>query len=269
MKKTFILVSLVLMLMFCLTVTAEEVTKNLDTNLTGLRVINGNWLSVDKGVCGDNDGVGNCFIMSDVKMDKGIAFSYTADIAIENIAGGLVFGIEDPDNPEKVWYCMNIDAGNPNSVLVRLFKVSEGALTWTVNIVKSDYEANKSYNFRVDVKEDGAMEFYVDDEYVGEQYDTGYEGGYLGIVTCVSKVTFSNLKYELIVSTPTPEPTFTPAPTQKPTDKVTEKPSTPIPTEEVKQDGKVGENSIWIIVSVIFVLVIGILVVLIIKKRRH
>ncbi|HPZ53035.1 MAG TPA: hypothetical protein PLI11_08960 [Clostridia bacterium] len=266
MRKISLLI-VALIFLFTLSVSSnDDITKNLNTNLTGLRVINGEWKSVENGVFGDNDGVGNCFMMSDVKRGAGIAFRYSAEISVDNVAGGIVFGVENPDSPEDIWYCMNIDAGNMDAPLVRLFKVDGTELVWSNNVVKHDYEKGQSYTLTIEVFEDGSIDFYVDDEYMASQADTGYEGGYLGIKTCVSSVTFNNINYEIIESTPTPEKTQTPEPSSTPVPEETEeKPKT---TDESKPDTDEEDNTMWVVASIALGVVIVVLVVLIIIKKR-
>lgn len=267
--KRVALIFILLALMFTLNVAADEnVTKNLKTNLTGLTVVNGNWTSVENGVYGNNDGLGNCFIMSDVKMEGGKAFRLSADIAISNVAGGIVFGVENPASPEDIWYCMNIDAGNPDAPLIRLFKVDHGQLIWTNNVIFNEYEKGKTYKFTVEVLEDETIDFYLDDVYIQSQSDTGYTGGYLGIVTCVSPVTFNNIYYEEIVATPTPEPTPTPEMTATPDATATKEPAnataTPKTGEKIEKDSSV----IWIIASGVFAVAIVAIIILIIKRKK-
>ncbi len=266
MRKISLLI-VALIFLFTLSVSSnDDITKNLNTNLTGLRVINGEWKSVENGVFGDNDGVGNCFMMSDVKMEAGVAFRYSAEISVDNVAGGIVFGVKNPDSPEDLWYCMNIDAGNMEAPLVRLFKVEGTELIWSNNVVKHDYVKGQTYTLTIEVFEDGSIDFYVDDEYMASQADTGYEGGYLGIKTCVSSVTFNNINYEIIESTPTPEKTQTPEPTSSPVPEETEE--KPKATDESKSDTVEDDNTMWIVASVALGVAIVVLVVLIILKKR-
>lgn len=103
------------------TVFAEEAAfSSLNTNLTGLEVISGNWFADENGICGGNAGGGNCFVMSDVRT-----------------AAGLAFGIADKQNPEGHWCAFNVDVTEERN-LARVFFVSEGELIASSNVTLPD-----------------------------------------------------------------------------------------------------------------------------------
>ena len=221
----------------------------LTTNLTGLEVISGNWFADENGICGGNAGGGNCFVMSDVRTAAEDSFSFSADISWTGVAAGLAFGIADKQNPEGHWCAFNVDV-TEESNLARVFFVSEGELIASSNVtLPDDFNPAETHVFLIEVSEGGYVEFYIDDEWIGElaldMFDVAYTGGYLGIYNVNSNATFQNVQYrEGPVNTPKPsEPAESAAPeTQSPaapTQKPTEKPAaaTPVPSDSEGEDG--------------------------------
>lgn len=62
-------------------------------------------------------GAGNVFAMSTKAVNSHDPFTFEADmeLPLEETAGGITFGVKDPQNPSGKWFCINVDRGGPLS----------------------------------------------------------------------------------------------------------------------------------------------------------
>lgn len=263
-----------------------------NTNLTGLNVVSGEWSLSDKNIKGNNKGAGDCYLMSGVKMNSGVAFSFSADIKMDGNAVGLVFGVADAANPSSSWYCVNIDAGNKDSVLARIFMVEAGALQWDVNTQLPGFSYTDEHNLKVTITEDGSIEFYIDNEYISTKEGSDYEGGYLGIITCLSSANFNNINYtkDKAEATPTvaPAASGTASGTSQSPSKTTtaiasqtskDQKNSPVPsTKAVNTSDKTANpstkvngqsNTIKIVIITLLIIAIAAVLIFILKKKKR
>ncbi|MBC8569234.1 cadherin-like beta sandwich domain-containing protein [Zongyangia hominis] len=169
--------------------------KGFITNLTGWKEFD-NWSMTDSGYHGDNASGGDLFSMSDVSLPAGSSFVFEGDMHIENAdgIGGLVFGVENPDNPNEKWYCINVDKKWGN--ITKLFKNMNSEQKWGEQRVLTEAEkAKKNYHVRVELLDDGTMNFYMDNVLAGTHREPDFSGGYFGVMTCLGDVTFNNVNY--------------------------------------------------------------------------
>ncbi len=165
------------------------------TNLTGWQEFD-NWTITQSGYRGNNIGTGDTFSMSDVSLPAGSTFVFEGDMHIENAdgIGGLVFGVENPNDPYAKWYCVNVDKKWGN--VTKLFKNTAGTQNWDVYRNLTADEINKSnYHVRVELLEDGTMNFLMDNVLVGSYKEENFSGGYFGVMTSLGDVTFNNVNY--------------------------------------------------------------------------
>lgn len=174
-----------------LTSTVKVVTTVFNSDLIDWKVINGVWNKTEKGLYGINAGLGDSFIVSDTYLPKDKAFIYEGQLEIaDGTAGGLVFGINDPNNPASSWYCLNVDLGAGVS---KLFK-NTGSQNWSEEYRLSDDEKNnKKYHLKVEYDGIGNFAFYINGEKRGTRYEPNYQGGYFGLVTFRSNSYFDHI----------------------------------------------------------------------------
>ena len=125
---------------------------------------------------GNNIGTGDTFSMSDVSLPAGLLPSCSeGDMHIENAdgIGGLVFGVENPDDPmpngtASMWTRNGVMS--PSSSRIRL-----GTQNWDVYRNPTADEINKSnYHVRVELLEDGTMNFLMDNVLVGSYKEENF-----------------------------------------------------------------------------------------------
>ena len=78
------------------------------TNLNGIHGVQGDWSTTSRGYRGNNIGGGDIFAMFTDTVDSSETFVFEGDMHLENSdgIGGLVFGVQNPDDPYSNWYCI-------------------------------------------------------------------------------------------------------------------------------------------------------------------
>lgn len=167
---------------------------NFNNNAAGWETISGNWKITDQGVVGSNVGANDSFYMSDAIVSSDKPFTITGDLTInEGQAAGLVFGVTDKHNPNANWFCANIDRA-VNGGIAKLFQ-NNGSELWNVTKPLSELNAEDSdtYHLRIEYDGEGKLSYYVNDILVGENNNTTFDKGYVGIQTFKSNSTFDNV----------------------------------------------------------------------------
>lgn len=173
------------------TVKVNVIERHFHTNLLDWRSLQGNWNPDEFGMFGKNAGIGDSFYVSDTNLSSTTAFVYEGDIVLEEgQAAGLVFGVKDVANPASSWYCVNIDKSDG---ITKLFQ-NTGGQNWSVqrNLTESE-KAQKNFAIKIVYDGAGTLTFYVNDEYVGEKTNSGYGGGYFGILTYRANAYFDHV----------------------------------------------------------------------------
>lgn len=165
------------------------------TNLTGWEGKNGSWESQTDGYRGNNTGIGDGFAMSSVKVEADEAFTYEVDFTINaGNAGGIVFGVADPSNPSADWYCANIDkSGNREGKKdSRIFHVKGGLAFEAGRDLTSEEIDTSAYTLKVTYDGAGNFSSWLNGSPVLENEPIEFQGGYFGLLTYQSDVTFTS-----------------------------------------------------------------------------
>ena len=165
------------------------------TNLTGWEGKNGSWESQTDGYRGNNTGIGDGFAMSSVKVEADEAFTYEVDFIINaGNAGGIVFGVADPSNPSADWYCANIDkSGNREGKKdSRIFHVKGDLVFEAGRDLTSEEIDTSAYTLKVTYDGAGNFSSWLNGSPVLENEPIEFQGGYFGLLTYQSDVTFTS-----------------------------------------------------------------------------
>ena len=166
------------------------------TNLSGWRGVSGTWSETEDGFKGS--GAGNVFAMSTKAVNSHDPFTFEADmeLPLEETAGGITFGVKDPQNPSGKWFCINVDRGGP---LSRIFAQTNGNPDFIQDFPLTDDEkVQTTFHLKVVREvEDGPVKFYLGDRLLLEKELTTFEGGYFGVMSCNSTVTFNHVYYTI------------------------------------------------------------------------
>ena len=89
-------------------------------------------------------------------------FTFEADmeLPLEETAGGITFGVKDPQNPSGKWFCINVDRGGP---LSRVFAQTNGNPDFIQDFPLTDDEkVQTTFHLKVVREvEDGPVKFYL------------------------------------------------------------------------------------------------------------
>ncbi len=151
--------------------------------------VNGNF-SVGDDIIGNNKAIGDTFYIGDRYVDGKTSFIYQCDFEMSGRACGLVFGAQSREKPSQSWYCLNYDSTGKSS---RAFFV-KGGLKWNISC-GVDIKPGSRHTLKIIYIKDAEITFFFDDTIVGTYTSKDFEGGYLGVMTCYSDTTFSNIKY--------------------------------------------------------------------------
>ncbi|MBC8569357.1 cadherin-like beta sandwich domain-containing protein [Zongyangia hominis] len=177
-----------------LSTSAEE--KVFHTNATGWHGVVGTWEKASPGYRGANETIGDAFALSDIYLPSGSSFTYEADMTINvGPAGGLVFGIANPSSPSDRWYCLNVNKTDKNT---RFFRVNGVGKEESRALTETE-QASNQFHLKVELAADGTLTCTTNNEVVTSQKVEGFAGGYMGLLTWNSDVTFDNvnLTYQL------------------------------------------------------------------------
>jgi len=146
-------------------------------------------------------------IMSDPYV-KAVDFTYETDITLLNgPCVALTFGIENPENPGQAWCGANFNF-NDNNARVFVEHGNGNVATGLSEVIQKD----KPIHAKLTVSSTGHAKLILNNVNEEEEFSvetdlTGYEGGYLGLLTWNSSAKFENTKitlgdnYELFNST--------------------------------------------------------------------
>ncbi len=166
------------------------------TNLNGIHGVQGDWSTTSRGYRGNNIGGGDMFAMFTDTVDSSETFVFEGDMHLENSdgIGGLVFGVQNPDDPYSHWYCINV--GKRWGTQTKMLKNTGGTEVWNVQrgLTQAEIE-KKDYHLRLEALEGGTFNFYLDGGLVGTYVDADFTGGYFGLMTNGGDVTFNNVNY--------------------------------------------------------------------------
>lgn len=155
------------------------------TNLSGWKILSGQWADTSSGKEGASDG--DSFILSSQHGDN---FTYQADIKVSRYkdasAGALVFR-SDADAEHA--YVVNLDAKNDS---VTLFKRGDGGGELDKHSMTID--TDKVYTLKT-VTEGSNIKVFVNDQLVIETNDSSYTEGYFGLNVWNSMTIFTNVYY--------------------------------------------------------------------------
>ncbi len=164
------------------------------TNLTGLEGKNGSWQMEEQGYRGNNTNLDDAFAVSDMRVEADRPFTYEASFTInEGDAAGIIFGVENPDNPSANWYCANVDkSGNRGVKDSRIFHVNNGLVYEKGRDLTQEELDTSEYTIKVEYDGDGHFSSYLNGNPVLESEPISFTGGYVGLLTFRSDVTFHN-----------------------------------------------------------------------------
>ncbi|MGM9947298.1 GH32 C-terminal domain-containing protein [Floccifex sp.] len=166
-----------------------------NTNASGWEVINGNWMITDQGAIGNNAARNDSFYMSKTTVDPNKSFTLTGDIQLsQGQAAGIVFGVQDRDNPTSDWFCANIDTKIGEYGAAKLFQNRYGEL-WNVTRSLNELNPNEKgiYHLKLLYNGAGTITYYVNDVEVGTREGISFDKGYIGIQTFKSDAIFNNV----------------------------------------------------------------------------
>ena len=179
-----------------------RVVENYFNSNMNWRAVSGNWARTPDGYRGANAGVGDCFAVSDKFMPAGKDYTIEADLTTHSgEAAGIVFGIGNPDAPASLWHCGNVHLSGTTGIK-KLFKNTGGEVWNKTQSLTVQEAAKRAWHLRIDVSADGLLKYYVDGNLVGEQLESGFAGGYIGLVTFRADATFNNVIFTDASETP-------------------------------------------------------------------
>ena len=88
-------------------------------------IVSGNWNYSGGKLTATNSARGDSFAMTDIYVPAKTAFKVEATLKVNggNNTGGIVFGVNNKNNPPSGWYCANVAIANK---IARLFSVKAG-----------------------------------------------------------------------------------------------------------------------------------------------
>jgi len=195
MKRTAFLLALILTLgtLMSLPISAEK--QNILSEF--YNVIRGEWEIRDDALCSTeaNASIGDAIVTSDLYIEPMERATVSVDITItggNNGAAGFCIAELDPSLPIEggcVLSPVDISAGQ-----AKLF--AHNAQTAVGSYKNVDIKLNQTFNMRLEIYEDGALEIYIDNELCCQGLNTNFSGGYLGIYTFSGVAEFRNLTLE-------------------------------------------------------------------------
>ena len=159
-------------------------------NLTGITdwtTVSGTWAAVENGMHATNSGAGNCILRSNIDIPKDTSFVYEADVTVESgCAGALVFGYKGDNN----WCAASYD------ISAKLAHVFGGYASFQKSLTDAQL-AVPTHHLKL-LLTGTNLSYYVDDSLIQTANIGSFEGGYLGLNTYYSNVTFKNVGYSII-----------------------------------------------------------------------
>ncbi len=159
----------------------------------------GSWTDSSDGLSIEvnNINVGDFFAVTDQYVTAEQNFTFEAYLNVyEGKAAGLVFGIQNNEDPGASWFCFNVSEDDGGS---RYFKAGGNNPADLAEYKGIALEWRRGWH-KLTIKTEGSADnktfkFYCDDVLVGETTSTNYAGGYLGLMTFFSNTTFYDVHY--------------------------------------------------------------------------
>ena len=160
----------------------------------------GNWTVEGNSVTAANTGVGDQFLMTDISAEKNEEVTMRADIGFRQGSGtGFAFGVTNPDDPSSHWWSLNFFRNSDTDIYIRFFSVNvheEGAIGDTLDhlySLRGDELAKDEFTVELKISDGGTLRGYLDGRCVVAVRDLAYGGGYLGMLTYQSDVTYRDV----------------------------------------------------------------------------
>ena len=182
---------------------------------SGFHALGGSWQFAEKI---QSSGSGDVFALSEISATR---FIYEADVTFQNRTGAASLVFLSGNDPARGSYIANIDIGAKNARIFR-FEASGGATTKGEYKLSAEESSKNSFHLRVEVNEN-EMIYFLDGKPVVSLEDTlSKPGGYLGLLTFNTSVTYENLRYCILdgasyalTELKTPNETLFPSPVMK------------------------------------------------------
>ncbi len=157
-------------------------------------VVSGNWSFSGGQLTATNSARSDSFAMTDIYVPAKTAFKIDATLkgTAGNKTGGIVFGVNNRENPASGWYCLNVAVSEKRA---RLFGVNVGAIDSSFNsfALSAEKLSQGEYDVSVEVSADGTINCYLDGEHIITGTKTDFAGGYIGFNTFRSDAIFSDI----------------------------------------------------------------------------
>lgn len=147
--------------------------------------VSGSWAYRGGKMVSTSASVGDAFAMTNVCVPAETAFTVEAtyDLRSGSKAGGIVFGVGNPEKPASGWYCANLTMGQKKA---RIFSVKTGTIGSAADTyypLSEEQLAETPYRLRLEVTAEGALSFYVNDLLAVQDSEPSFAGGYIGFNT--------------------------------------------------------------------------------------
>ncbi|MBQ3004158.1 MAG: GH32 C-terminal domain-containing protein [Clostridia bacterium] len=157
--------------------------------------VSGRWGFGGGVLHGQNAAFGDAFAMTGICVPSDTAFTVeaTCDLLAGSKAGGIVFGVADPQKPASGWYCANLTMASKSA---RIFSVKTGTIgsaSDTYHALSESALATAPYRLRLEVTASGKISYYVNGELAVEVSDPNFAGGYIGFNTWKTDATYSDI----------------------------------------------------------------------------
>ncbi len=158
----------------------------------------GNWATEGNSVTANNVGVGDQFLITDLSAGKEQDVTMRANVSFQEGNGtGFAFGITNPDDPSSHWWSLNFFRNSETDIYIRLFSVNvEGGIGDTLDhlySLRGEELAKDEFAVELKISNEGTLRGYLDGRCVVAVRDLAYAGGYLGILTYQSSVTYTDV----------------------------------------------------------------------------
>ncbi|MBQ4353328.1 MAG: hypothetical protein IJC71_00400 [Clostridia bacterium] len=193
MKKLFalLLVSVCLIIGGALNVYAAETTNLLSEDYLNTPS-GGTWEWVDGKLVATNKELGDTAMMTDIFVDVGehVVIEATGNISDGN-AWGIMMAEVDPAAPFASWICLNMDLTRPST---RLFGPNVN-IPDEAQLFSNDFTTGQDHTLALEITEDGLFRVYFNGELYGERQNDNWIGGYVGLMSFFSNVSFSKVNF--------------------------------------------------------------------------
>lgn len=124
------------------------------------------------------------------------SFVFEADMTVDSSTGeaGLLFGVENRDNPGNKWCCMKVRRQGLWAFNLSDYQEAEGLL---IDMAIPGFTFQGTNHLKLTADGEGNLEFFVGDMEtpVTTKSYPRYKGGYLGFTSINTEATFTNIKF--------------------------------------------------------------------------